>query len=87
MWSWICFVQVKKLRLKTSSKPWIDSETISIDSTISAIYVRDKLSLKRNGAIQFEPTNNANIFKDFNSDLVGNLVRKLPAALRKFNNN
>lgn len=49
--------------------------------------MRDKLSLKRNGAIQFEPTNNANIFKDFNSDLVGNLVRKLPAALRKFNNN
>ena len=30
---------------------------------------------------------NANVFKDFYSDLVGTLLRKLPAALNKFNNN
>ena len=30
---------------------------------------------------------NANIFKDFYSDLAGTLVRKLPVALNKFNNN
>ena len=46
-----------------------------------------KIALKDNGAIQFEPTKNANIFKDFYSDLAGNLVRKLPVALNKFNNN
>ena len=30
---------------------------------------------------------NANIFKNFYSDLAGNFVRKLPVALNKFNNN
>ena len=43
--------------------------------------------LTNNRAIQFEPTKNANICKDFYSDLVGNLVRKLSVALDKFNNN
>ena len=46
-----------------------------------------KIALKDNGAIQFEPTKNANIFKDFYSGLAGNLVKKLPVALNKFNNN
>ena len=46
-----------------------------------------KIALKNDGAIQFEPTKNANIFKDFYSDLAGTLVRKLPVALNKFNNN
>ena len=45
------------------------------------------IALKNNGAIQFEPTKNANICQDFYSDLVGNLVRKLSVALDKFNNN
>ena len=31
--------------------------------------------------------NNANVFKDFYSDLATTLVRKLPVALNKFNNN
>ena len=46
-----------------------------------------KIALKNNGAIQLEPTKNTNIFKDFYSDLAGNLVRKLPVTLNKFNNN
>ena len=46
-----------------------------------------KISLKIDGAIQFEPTKNAYIFKDFYSGLVGTLVKKLPVAPNKFNNN
>ena len=43
--------------------------------------------MKNDGAIQFEPAKQANTFKDFYSDLAGNLVRKLQVALNKFNNN
>ena len=46
-----------------------------------------KIALKNDGAIQFEPTKNENIFKYFYSDLAGKLVRKLPVALNKFKNN
>ena len=46
-----------------------------------------KIALKNDDAIQFEPTKNANIFKDFYPDLAGKLVRKLPVALNRFNNN
>ena len=46
-----------------------------------------KITLKNDGAIQFEPLKNANIFKEFYSDLAGKLMRKLPVALNKFNNN
>ena len=48
---------------------------------------QSKIAVKSNGSIQFETTRNANVFKDFNSDLAGNLVRKLPVTLCKFNNN
>ena len=48
---------------------------------------QSKIALKNDGAIQLELMKNANIFKDFYSDLVGKLVRKLPVALNKFNNN
>ena len=48
---------------------------------------QSKIALENDGAIQFEPTKNANIFKDFYSDLAGTLMRKLPVALNKFNNN
>ena len=48
---------------------------------------QSKIALKNDGAIQFEPTKNANIFKDFYSDLAGKLVRKLSVALNKFNIN
>ena len=48
---------------------------------------QSKIGLKNNSAIQFEPMKNANIFKNFYSDLAGNFVRKLPVALNKFNNN
>ena len=43
--------------------------------------------MKNNGAIQFKLTKNANILKDFYSDLAGKLVRKLSVALNKTNNN
>ena len=48
---------------------------------------RSKSALWKDGAIQFEPIKNANTFKDFYSDLARNIVRKLPVALSKFNNN
>ena len=48
---------------------------------------QSKIVFKKDGAIQLEPTKNANTFKDFFFNLAGNLVRKLPVALNKFNNN
>ena len=48
---------------------------------------QSKIALKKDGAIHFEPTKNANIFKDFYSDLAGTLLRKLRVVLNKFNNN
>ena len=48
---------------------------------------QSKILLKKDDAIQFEPAENANAFKDFYPDLADNLVRKLPVILSKFNNN
>ena len=48
---------------------------------------QSKIGLKNDGAIQYEPTKNTNVFNDFYYDLVGKLVRKLPVALNKFNSN
>ena len=48
---------------------------------------QSKIALKKDKAIQFEPTKNANIFKDLYSDLARKLLRKLAVALNKFNNN
>ena len=48
---------------------------------------QSKIALKNDGAIQFEPTKKANIFKDFYSDLAGTLVRKLSVLLNKFTSN
>ena len=48
---------------------------------------QSKIALKNDDAIQFEPTKNDYIFKDFYSDFTGNLVRKLLVAFDKFNNN
>ena len=42
--------------------------------------------MKNDSVIQFEPTKNANIFKDFYSDLAGALMRKLQVTLNKFDN-
>ena len=44
---------------------------------------QSKIALKNDDAIQFEPTQNANIFKDFYPDLTGKLVRKLLVALTR----
>ena len=52
---------------------------------------QSKIALEINGDVQFEPktwkSENAKNFKDLYSDLAGNLVRTLPVALNKFNNN
>ena len=48
---------------------------------------QSKMALKNDGAIQFKNVKNANIFQDFFSDLAEKLVRKLPVALNRFNNN
>ena len=55
--------------------------------TKSDVVNQSRNTLKNDGAIQVEPTKNANTFKDFDSDLAENLVRKLSVALNKFNNN
>ena len=48
---------------------------------------QSKIVLKKDGAFEFEPTKNKNTFKDLYSDLAGNLVKKLPVTLNKFDNN
>ena len=48
---------------------------------------QSKIALKNDGGIHFESTKTANIFKDCYFDLAGKLVRKLPVAPNKFNNN
>ena len=45
---------------------------------------QSKISLKKNGAIQFEALENANTFKRFYSELAGDLREKLPRAPNKF---
>ena len=48
---------------------------------------QSKTALKKYDAIQFKSTKNANTFKDFYYRSAGNLVRKMPVALNKFNKN
>ena len=45
---------------------------------------QSKISLKKNGAIQFKALENANTFKRFYSELAGDLQEKLPRAPNKF---
>ena len=45
---------------------------------------QSKISLKKDGAIQFEALENANNFKRFYSELAGGLQEKLPRAPNKF---
>ena len=45
---------------------------------------QSKISLKKDGAIQFEALENANTFKRFYSELAGGLQEKLPRAPNKF---
>ena len=40
--------------------------------------------MKKDSTSQFEPQENPNIFKKFNSELGTNLVKKLPIAANKF---
>ena len=45
---------------------------------------QSKISLNKDGAIQFEALENANTFKRFYSELAGGLQEKLPRAPNKF---
>ena len=45
---------------------------------------QSKISLKKDGAIQFEGLENANTFKRFYSELAGGLQEKLPRVPNKF---
>ena len=45
---------------------------------------QSKISLKKDGAIQFKALENANTFKRFYSELAGDLQEKLPSAPNKF---
>ena len=40
--------------------------------------------LEKDGNISFDPGTNAGIFKDFYSNLAGNLVKQLPIATFKY---
>ena len=52
---------------------------------LSSDKVREsEISLKKDGAIQFEALENANTFKRFYSELAGDLQEKLPSAPNKF---
>ena len=44
-----------------------------------------KVSLKKDGTIQFEPRKNTNIFRKFYPEVAANLVEKLPITPNKFN--
>ena len=45
---------------------------------------KSSVCLKKDGNISFEPGTNAGIFKDFYSNLAGNLVKQLPTATFKY---
>ena len=48
---------------------------------------QSNITLKNNGPMQFKPRENADIFRDFHSDLAGKLVLILPVELNKSNHN
>ena len=48
---------------------------------------QSKITLRNDDANQFESTKNENIFKNLYSDLAAKLVRMLPVAVNKFNDN
>ena len=80
-----CFFQEKIKKNPNNSKElWKALKSLEIKS---GKVNHSKIALKNDAAIQFEPTKNANIFKDFYSDLAGTLIKKLPVAHNKFNNN
>ena len=45
------------------------------------------ICLKKNGEIQFDPKVNAEVFKDFYSNLASDLVKALPQSSSRFGNN
>ena len=46
--------------------------------------LESSICLEKDGNISFDPKTNAGIFKDFYSNLAGNLVKQLPMATFKY---
>ena len=57
----------------------------SLDLSLDKVR-KSKISLKKDGAIQFEALENANTFERFYSELAARLQEKLPKAPNKFAN-
>ena len=75
-----CFQEKLEKNANNSKELWKALKSLGMKS--GRVYL-SKIALKIDG----EPTKNANIFKDFYSGLAGTLVKKLPVAPNKFNNN
>ena len=45
------------------------------------------ICLEKDGILSFDPKTNAEIFKDFHSNLANNLVKKLPTPPNKYGKN
>ena len=69
---------------KNRSKPKELWKTLKPLGLSSGKARQSKVSLNKDGAIQFEPLENANTFKRFYSELAGGLQEKLPRAPNKF---
>ena len=69
---------------KNRSKPkelWNTLKSLGLSSDRAR---QSNISLKKDGAIQFEALENANTFKKFYSELAGGLQEKLSRAPNKF---
>ena len=66
---------------KKSKELWKTLKSLGLSSDKAR---QSKISLKKDGAIQFEALENANTFKRFYSELAGDLQEKLPGAPNKF---
>ena len=69
---------------KNRNKPkelWKTSKSLGLNSDKARQTI---ISLKKEGAIQFEALENTNTFKRFYSQLAGGLQEKLPRASNKF---
>ena len=69
---------------KNSNKPKELWKTLKSFGLSSDKAKQSKISLNKDGAIQFEALENANTFKRFYSELAGGLQEKLPRAPNKF---
>ena len=69
---------------KNKSKPKELWKTLKLFGLSPDKARQSKISVNKDGAIQFEALENADIFKRFYSELAGGLQEKLPRASNKF---